>query len=321
MKQSVLCVLITTCIFERSAFVRGDDPLDLGVAAAYAVLAGSTVTSTGVVGTVINGNIGLYPGTSVVGFPPGIVDGTTEAANAAASDAQTALTTAYLIGAAKASDSTLSNLDLGGMTLVPGVYKFDATAALNGMLTLDASSDNDAVWTIQTGTTLSVAGGGSVIFKDNIGNPDHVYWVVGSSATLGGGSSMIGNIMALESITLGGAAVVRGRCLARNAAVTLDNNLVSSPSKEPTASPSTAPTQEPTVVPSVMPSAELTLLPTIALTTDPSAEPSMNPSESPTVDPTAEPSAPPTASPTTPPTLQPSAPPGISAAHLAMLLS
>jgi type VI secretion system secreted protein VgrG len=62
----------------------------------------------------------------------------------------------------------------------------------------------------------------------NDGKDDGVFWQVGSSATLGTGTTFEGNIVALTSITLNtDATIPNGRALARNGAVTLDTNLIS----------------------------------------------------------------------------------------------
>ncbi len=227
---SLVRVAIYLAIFLHFAFVKGELALDLGLAEPYAILAGTTVTSTGVVGTVVTGNIGIFPGSAITGFPPAVLNGAIDAANGASGGAQGDLTTAYNMLASKAFNTTLSNQDLGGMTLFPGVYKFDAAAAMNGMLTLDARGDPTAVWTFQIGSSLLIAEGSSIIFKNSIGNPDYVYWQVGSSATLAIGVPMIGNILALTAITVNNGATVKGRCLARNAAVTLDKSVITKPS-------------------------------------------------------------------------------------------
>jgi len=109
------------------------------------------------------------------------------------------------------------------------VYKFDKFASMTGMLTLDALGDAAAVWTFQIGSSLLIAEGSSILFKDSIGNPDYVYWQVGTSATLAKGVPMIGNILALASIVVSDGTTVMGRCLARNAAVTLDRSVVTAP--------------------------------------------------------------------------------------------
>lgn len=208
--------------------VRGDSPVDLGKAGAFAILAGSTVTSTGTVGTIITGDIGVFPGSAVTGFPPAIVKGAI-ATYGAAGDAQGDLTTAYNALAGKAVTTTLSNQDLGGMTLIPGVYKFDETASMNGILTLDAQGNSNAIWTFQIGSSLLVAQSSSIIFRNSIGNPDYVYWQVGTTATIAVGVPMVGNILALNAIILNDGVTVSGRCLARNAEVTLDRSVVTIP--------------------------------------------------------------------------------------------
>jgi len=171
-----------------------------GTEQSFAVLGGSTVTNTGP--TIITGNLGLSPGTAVTGFPPGIVTGgTTHAADAVALQAQNDTTTAYNNLAGQTCTSDLTGQDLGGKTLVPGVYCFSSSAQLTGALTLDAGGDTSAVWVFKTGSTLTTASNSSVLVI-NGGQPCNVFWQVGSSATLGTTTSFIGNILALTSITL-----------------------------------------------------------------------------------------------------------------------
>eukprot|EP01032_Pedospumella_encystans_P028676 gene28676-32389_t len=119
--------------------VNGELPLNLGLAESYAVIASSTVTSTGTVGTVVTGDLGVYPGTVITGFPPAFLNGTLNIANQAANDARGDLLTAYNVLAAKTYNSVLSGQDLGGMTLLPGVYSFATGATITGVLTLDAA--------------------------------------------------------------------------------------------------------------------------------------------------------------------------------------
>jgi hypothetical protein len=135
-------------------------------------------------------------------------------------DAQAALAVAYNTAAGKVTDRVLFQ-DLGGMTLLPGVYKFAAAAALTGVLTLDADGDPNAVWTFQIGSALLFAGGSKVVFSSGTGNANHVCWQVGSSATIMGEVTVIGNILAYASITSTAGSTVNGRLLARVGAVTL----------------------------------------------------------------------------------------------------
>ncbi|MBI2756373.1 MAG: DUF3494 domain-containing protein [Chloroflexi bacterium] len=220
----------------------------LGTAATFAVLGGSTVTNTGP--TTINGDLGVSPGTAITGFPPGLlVAGTINAANAAAASAQTDTTTAYNSLAGQACTTTLTppditaNQELGGRTLVAGVYCFATSAQLTGALTLDAAGDPTRVFIFRIGSTLTTATGSSVLLI-NGASPCNVFWQVGSSATIGTTTSFQGNILALTSITMNTGASLAGRALARNGAVTMDTNAITRAAcglPLPTATPTTAP--------------------------------------------------------------------------------
>ena len=196
----------------------------LGSSSSFAVLGGSTVTNTGP--TLINGNLGVAPGTAVIGFPPGIVSGGTIHLNdGVAAQAQSDLTTAYNQVAGTACTLDLTGQDLGGLTLTPGVYCFSTSAQLTGILTLNAQGNPNALFIFKTGSSLTTASNASVVVIGG-GSNCNVFWQVGSSATLGTGTSFAGNILALSSITLTTGASVSGRALARNGAVTLDTSTV-----------------------------------------------------------------------------------------------
>jgi uncharacterized protein with beta-barrel porin domain len=200
---------------------------NLGTAASFAVLGGSTVTNTGP--SVINGNVGVSPGSAVVGFPPGILvpPGTIHAANAVAGQAQVDLTTAYNVLAGRPSTANLTGQNLGGLVLTPGVYTFNTTAQLTGTLTLNAQGNPNAVFIFQIGQTLITASSARVNVIGG-GQGTNVFWQVGSSATLGTTTSFVGDILALTSITLNtGANIACGAALAQNGAVTLDTNNIS----------------------------------------------------------------------------------------------
>ncbi|MHB8799604.1 MAG: ice-binding family protein [Thermoanaerobaculia bacterium] len=196
----------------------------LGTTTTFAVLGGSTVTNTG--STVLTGDLGVWPGLSITGFPPGVVTGTTNIGNAVAQQAQSDLTTAYNDLAGQACGTDLTSQDLGGMTLLPGVYCFSTSAQLTGTLTLDAQGDPGAIFIFQVGSTLTTASS-SLVQVINGGSSCNVFWQVGSSATLGTSTTLAGSILALQSITLTTTASVSGQLLARNGAVTLDTGTVS----------------------------------------------------------------------------------------------
>ena len=195
-------------------------------AESFAVLGGTTVTSTG--NTVINGDLGVSPLTSITGFPPGVVvNGSTHINDAVAIQSQVDAQDAYTLLKDEVSTGTLMG-DLGGITLTPGVKTFATSAGLTGILTLDAQFNSAARFVFQIGTTLITASNSSVILI-NGAQASNVFWQVGSSATLGTNSSFSGTILADQSITLTTGASLLGRAIALNAAVTMDNNLISVP--------------------------------------------------------------------------------------------
>ncbi len=132
--------------------VRADDLL--GSAQGFAVLAGSTVTNTGSA-TIITGDVGVWPGSAITGFPPGTVVGTIRANDTVAQQAQSDLTVAYNTLAGMALTDTMTDIDLGGLTLGPGVYRFATAAVMSSSgLTLDGEGDPNALFVFQVGTTL-----------------------------------------------------------------------------------------------------------------------------------------------------------------------
>jgi hypothetical protein len=206
-----------------SAGAAGPSGVDLRTAGAFAVLGGQTVTNTGP--TVINGDLGLSPGSSVTGFPPGTVNGTIHEANGVAAQAKSDLVTAYDDAAGRTSTGAIT-AGLGGQTLTPGVYTSASSMGLDGTLTLDGGGDPDAVFIFQAGSTLTAASASGV---NLIGRAQacNVVWQVGSSATLGTDSNFVGNVLAFTSITMDTRSTILGSTLARNGAVTLDTNTVS----------------------------------------------------------------------------------------------
>ena len=193
-------------------------------AGSFGVLAGSTVTNTG--STVINGDLGVSPGSAITGFPPGIVNGTIHAADAVAGQAQIDNTNAYNVLAGRPITSNLTGQDLGGKTLIAGVYGFNSSAQLTGTLILDGQGNPNSVFIINIGSTLTTASGSSILLI-NGAQGGNVFFRVGSSATLGTSTSFTGDILALTSITLNTSAkIICGDALAQNGAVTLDSNTI-----------------------------------------------------------------------------------------------
>ncbi len=230
----------------------------LGTATAFSVLAGSTVTNTGT--TTISRSVGVSPGSAITGASTMTIGGTYHQADAVALDAKNDLTTGYN-NAAGQGPRNEEDAELGGETLVGGVYHRPAEMALTGVLTLDGghgdNSHSDSVWVFQAGSTLTTASASSIVLTRGA-DACNVFWQVGSSATFGTTTHFVGTVMALASITMDTGATLEGRVLARNAAVNLHANVITSPtcgtdtsvtpgSTTPTTTPpATTPTATPT---------------------------------------------------------------------------
>jgi len=196
----------------------------LGTAGSYAILAGTpSITNTGQ--SVVSGSVGIAPGSAVTGFPPGtVVNGTIQAGTGPALTAKNDLTAAYGVAASSPCNFNKTGQNLGGMTLTPGTYCQTAAPTLTGVLTLSGNG----VFIFQLGSTLVTATGASVVLT-NGAQPCNVYWQVSSSATINTTSNFVGTVMALTTITVSNGAVVQGRLLARNGAVTLINDKITAP--------------------------------------------------------------------------------------------
>jgi hypothetical protein len=205
----------------------GPGGVNLRSAGAFAILAGAGVTNTGP--TVINGDLGTSPTGTITGFPPGKVNGTIQAANPAASLAKTDLTTAFNDAMGRSTGAISLPGDLKGLTLAPGLYSNSSSVMISsGNVTLDAKGDANATFIFQMGSTLTTFTNTKVILAGGA-QAKNIYWVVGTSATLGTYSIFYGNILADQAISFNTGAVLNGRALTRIAAVTLQSNKVNKP--------------------------------------------------------------------------------------------
>jgi hypothetical protein len=219
----LLCTAFTVC---PAAWAQPQTAIDLGSAGKFAVLAGTTVTNTGL--SVVNGNSGIWPGTALTGFGPGVVNGTIDTGDTAAQHGQASLTIAYNDAAGRTSVDIVGLAgDLGGRTLTPGLYKSTSGLAITGTLTLAGKG----VYIFQIASALTINNGSGVVLTGGA-QASEVFWQVGSSATLGTTSSLKGTILALTSISNATGGTLDGRALARNGAVTLDTNAVTIPNPQ-----------------------------------------------------------------------------------------
>ena len=207
--------------------------IDLGSAADFAILAGAGVTNTGVT-TLITGDVGSHPTATINGLTDANVIGTLyTVADPIVGIAKVDLTTAFNDGQSRTLDAISLPGQIGGLTLAPGLYVNSSTSGIsgtgpNGILTLDAGGNPNAVWIFKMGSTLITAPGTSIVLAGGA-QAKNIYWSVGTSATLGTNSSFFGNILADQSITINTGATLDGRALTRVASVTLDTNTVTKP--------------------------------------------------------------------------------------------
>ena len=222
------------------------EPVDLGEAGGFAVLAASLISS--IPTSAIIGNVGLSPaaGSAITGLTAEEVDGiiytvdeTGPAGSEMAAELLTAakgdLTVAYndAAGRTPVPEGDFLNPgegDIGGMTLGPGLYKFTGAASITGSDVTLEGEEND-VWIFMIASNLNVGNGIQVILAGGA-RAANIFWQVGTSATLGTTSVFKGTIMADQSISLATGGTVEGRLLASIAAVTLDAVTVTLPGDE-----------------------------------------------------------------------------------------
>ena len=200
----------------------------LAGAASLAILAGTAVSNTGA--TTITGDLGLSPGSSIGGFPPGILNGTQHINDAIANQAKLDLTAAYNDAAGRTcTDMVTLSGNVGGLTLTPGLYKSTSSLAISsGDLTFDAKGNAAAVLIIHIASSLTTTSGRK-IFLSGGALASNIFWQVGSSATFGTTSVFKGTIMAMQSITFNTGATLNGRALARTGAVVMAGNTIVAP--------------------------------------------------------------------------------------------
>ena len=220
--SSALTAVVLTSLLAPSAMAVGTTPTGLGAAAPYSVLAGAAAT---VPGSFLPGEVGAIgaiasdAGTQFGSFLHSSNDSATELALADATTAFTALNQ-------RPATAPLTSSDLGGQTLLPGVYRSGAAFAVSGALIFDAQGDPEAVFVVQTSGALNTTAATTMSLV-NGAQASNIYWVIGGATTLGAASAFTGTILSAAAITVGAGSHINGRAISLAGAVTLDSTTFS----------------------------------------------------------------------------------------------
>jgi hypothetical protein len=223
---------------------RGPDPVLLGRAGDFAILAKSGIDT--VPTSAVTGDIGVSPidSTAVTGFSLS-VDASNEFATSAQvtgkvyaadyapptpsnmtttiSDMETAYTDAA--GRTLPDFTELGAGEIGGMTLEPGLYKWGTGVSISTDVTLDGGPND--VWIFQIAGDVTQANGVSVILSGGA-VPKNIFWQTFGQLNIGTTAHFEGIVLCQTAIVLATGASVNGRLLAQTA-VTLDQSTVTQP--------------------------------------------------------------------------------------------
>ena len=225
------------------AFAASPAAVNLGTAGNFAILAKTGVSTTG--STAVIGDIGLSPAAAsyLTGFAltlpaasasstsaqvtgkiyaPGYADPTSATLTTAVLNMQNA----YTDGMSRAADvSELGAGNIGGLTLVPGVYKWSTNVTIPTNITLSGGAND--VWIFEIAQNLTISPATNIMLSGGA-QASNIFWVVAGQTTIGTTAVFNGNILDQTAIVLNTGAQLNGRALAQSA-VTLDSNTVTEP--------------------------------------------------------------------------------------------
>jgi hypothetical protein len=198
--------------------------VDLGTASSYATISGAsignTVSADGAPHTILRGDVGVAVATQPLGFPPGVITGSTNIGNAAAVQAHLDVVAAYVAILARSGGAPRIGA-LAGATITPGLHTIGGAASNTGTVTLDAGGDPNAVFVFQINGALAFAAGSHVTLAGGA-QAARVFWQVNGAGAIGAGSTFAGTLIAMDAVAVGNGSLFNGRAFARNGALTLD---------------------------------------------------------------------------------------------------
>jgi Ice-binding-like len=225
----LLCVVFTLC----ATVVSAQSAPNLGTAVTFAILAPAGFTNAGP--SAVVGDVGTT-GTSCTGFTedpctegPGQVVGAVHVADPTAVKAAADLVTAYNRTAGlqhgRGKFLLANSEDLGGKTLIPGLYTVHADLAIKAGETLRLIGNPTSIFIFQVGTSVAVFQGGTITLVGGV-KPANIFWQVGTAFTMAASANISGTIMASTGVTMAAGATLNGRALTTGASVTLSSNEV-----------------------------------------------------------------------------------------------
>lgn len=198
----------------------------------FATLANTFISNTGL--TVLNGDLGISPGSSVTGFPPGIINGNEFINDSIAATAQSDLFTLGNCLAVQVCTNNIGTADQAGQTLtatdISGVNVFCSPSTIlnTGVLTLDGNGDPDSVFIFQAQNGLTLSNGASILLI-NGAQAKNIFWEIDGPVSLGSASSFNGSVVGFTDISMGFGATMTGRALSKTGSVTFDTNTINLP--------------------------------------------------------------------------------------------
>jgi len=216
--------------------------VDLGTSGNFVILAKTAINN--VATSAVTGDLGLSPAAAsyVTGFALIAATGYATAAQVTgriyAADmvaptpinlttAVNNMVTAYNNAAGRPSPdfSELATGNIGGKTLIPGLYKWTNSVTIPSDVTI-SGNEND-VWIFQVAGNLNMS---TTIKITLIGGAQakNIFWQVAGQVTLGTTSHFEGVILSKTGITFQTGASMKGRALAQTSVI-LDKNIIVNP--------------------------------------------------------------------------------------------